>query len=134
MTQTQRDAVAEWWSKTKDIVAILAGLTVVLAAVYGGLNWITGGVQTKAQSTLDEFRTQLTAIQLDQGKAASAAVAAQDKIIARLDALPRPKDYSDQEVHLHDLDHRVDILNDGAIKIRSDLDHLMQPAQFRQAH
>ena len=112
MTQERRDIVGGWWERAKEIVTFLGGLIAVLVFLGGIAAWCFGGLKWQSQIDLDAFKQQLTNIQQAQAAQAQQNQASQDRIIARLDALPRPSDYANQEAHLSHLDGAVQALGD----------------------
>ena len=112
MTQERKEVVGGWWEKSKEIVTFLGGLIAVLVFVGGILAWCFGGLKLQSQIDLEAFKTQLNNIQQAQATQAQQNQASQERIIGRLDALPRPSDYANQEAHLSHLDAAVQALGD----------------------
>jgi hypothetical protein len=106
----------------------------VIAAIGGGLAWITGGIHPQWQQDISELRAsnvglaadlktavaKLEAAQQTQAAAASSDKAvltaridsAQQLFTSRLDAMWRPSDYADRDSHLSRLDQVYDALRD----------------------
>lgn len=156
MTQSQRDTLGSWWDRSKEVVTFAGGTIAILVFLWGVFAWLTGGIQLKSQSDLRDFSAQLEVIRANQSQAAVEAKAsakeakdaqdraakeaqmAQQKIIDRLDAMPRPSDYSSQQASINELNQttanmRSDL--NGAQhdiqSLRNDVDSLRNPGGYR---
>lgn len=102
MTVTQgKQIVGGWLASLKEWSPIV---TCVIAAIYFGSGLLTGLVgplRPQTQIDQDTLRSQLASLQ-----------ATSDRIIARLDALPRPSDYQAQDQHLGRIDGALAALGD----------------------
>lgn len=86
MSDIRRDSA--WWLWTNlPQLAAAAGLCVL---VLGGFTYLFGGFQPKLQTDLTDARDRLARLE------------------AKMDTLPRSKDFSDWEGHLSKLDGRAD--------------------------
>lgn len=119
MTEPPKDIPSGgWFSASKDIVTFIGGLIAVLVFFGSILAWATGGLKLQSQVDIDQFRTQLNSIQVDQKNQFTG-------IMARLDALPRPSDYATQEAHLGRLDNNLSALTDRMINAMATLSDRM---------
>jgi hypothetical protein len=110
MTIEQRETVNGWFATVKDWIVVIGGGIAISAAIGGCVEWYTGGLKPQTQVVQDELRAQLSSIQTTQKEQASNWLLSQDRILARLDAMPRPDQYTDQKEHLGRLDTRLDEL------------------------
>lgn len=132
MTQAQSKTVSGIYGWAKEVIQVGGGLLVLLGAIYTIVVWGTGGLKLQSQIDLEQVRSQLSSIQAAQTDQALRAQQAQDRIIARLDALPRPADYAQQDAHLSRLDAAIGELRDATVGLRHDVDNLMRLPAVRQ--
>lgn len=131
-------------------MAKMLTMLALVGSLFTGFNWAFGGLRPQSQVDADDFRRQLTSIQQTQVAQAAENKAAQeriiaaqadqkreaqatlDKIMARLEAMPRPSDYAQQDAHLGRLDSAVQELRELTTDLRHDLDSFVSP-RFRQS-
>lgn len=101
MTQAQRETVETWWGRLREAVTVIGGLIAIASAIIVVLLWLTGGLRPQTQIDQDSLRGQLTAL-----------TSQSQRIIDRLDAMPRPSDYAAQDQHLARLDGAISALGD----------------------
>lgn len=117
MTQQSKDSIGSILAPVKDIIIVLGALFATIAGIWYIVLWFTGGLTPKIQLDQDAFRAQLSSIQATQEKNAAASAGWNDRIMARLDALPRPSDYTNQESHLSHIDLAMQAAYDRVTQI-----------------
>jgi hypothetical protein len=114
MTEDSDKAAGGVAKQVREWIIVVGSLVAILAGVWWAMLWFTGGLKPQTQVDQDGFRTQLSSIQTTQEKNAAASALANDRIIARLDALPKP---SDLESHLTRIDQALLAAYDRATAI-----------------
>lgn len=134
MTAAQRQTVGGWLGRAEKPVTTIGGLIVIIYFLTWTVSYFFGPLIPKNQIDQDALKTQLTAIQtaqtakLDSIQAAQTTQlnsiqasqtaqfnetkVAQERIMNRLDAMPRPSDYAEQQQHLARIDQTFNAIGD----------------------
>lgn len=112
------------WSLTKEILPVVTSVIVICGCLFGMLTWATGGVLPQNQYDLKSINQQLENIKNDQSREAKRQSDSQEKIINRLDAMPRPSDWAEQSAHMAALDSAVGTLSVGLAGAQHDIQNL----------
>jgi hypothetical protein len=120
MTEESKETAGGVARQIREWIIVGGSLVAIIGGVWLAMLWLTGGLKPQTQVDQDGFRTQLSSIQAAQEKSVTTNLAAYDRIIARLDALPRPIDYANQEAHLGRLDTALQAAYDRMTRIEID--------------
>jgi hypothetical protein len=119
VTGAQRRAAEDWISGLKEwapSITVVLGIGYAIYGIISGLiTFYSGGLVTKNQIDQEAIKaqlnvyqtaqtTQLNDIQKSQTAQFNETKLAQERIMARLDAMPRPSDYTEQQQHLRQID------------------------------
>jgi hypothetical protein len=114
MTAGQRQAAISFGSIIKEWMPAVGGTIAVIYFFVKIVSAIGGPIKMGTQVDLTSMGTRVTALEDAQKVAAATQTAMVDEIrntktaiIDKINAMPRPTDYSDQSAHLSKLDDRM---------------------------
>jgi negative regulator of sigma E activity len=123
LTAGQRTAARDTLAAVKEWSPVGAFAIAVGYCVFAIITALVGPLIPKSQQEQEALRTQLTVVQATQTAQLNSIQAqqtaqfsemkqAQERMMARLDTMPRPSDYDDQKQHLVRIDNAFGAVGD----------------------